>query len=286
MMRALRVTAAAVALALVPLTAAAEDGTFYSFVSDPGDFVGQGQSGSFTPDTSSFTSSQSNDGNHVTAFLFPFAGGFWMLDFAAPAGQPLVPGVYENATRWPFQAAGVPGLAVFGNGSGCNMLTGRFEVLEAVFGPAGYIERFHATFEQHCEGIEPALRGEIQIVNPPPPPVLTISLVPDVKGVAEKGGTATIRGTVTCSTATVVNLIGQVRQAVTRFALATGTLQTQVPCSSAPSAWSANAVPAGDVPFGSGYATVSLIGTAIDPNYPSAVTVEVSSPVRLSRSTR
>ena len=286
MMRTLRVAAVVVALALVPLTAAAEDGTFFSFVSDPGDFVGQGQSGSFTPDTSSFTSSQSNDGNHVSAFLFPFAGGFWMLDFAAPAGQPLAPGVYENATRWPFQASGVPGLAVFGNGNGCNMLTGRFEVLEAVFGPAGYVERFHATFEQHCEGFEPALRGEIQIVNPPPPPVLTISLVPDVKGVVEKGGTVTIRGTVTCSTATVVNLIGQVRQAVTRFALATGTLQTQVPCSSTPTAWSATAVPVGNVPFGAGYATVSLTGTAIDPNYPSAVTVEVSSPVRLSRSTR
>ena len=143
MTRTLRAVASAALLTLAfPLTTLAQDETFYSFVSDPGDFVGGGLSGSFTPATSSFATSQSNDGNHFSAFLFPFAGGFWMLDFAAPAGQPLVPGVYENATRWPFQAPGVPGLAVFGNGVGCNMLTGRFEVIEAVFGPAGMSSAF------------------------------------------------------------------------------------------------------------------------------------------------
>ena len=285
MTRTVRAVASAVVLAFAfPLTTQAQDDTFYSFVSDPGDFVGGGLSGSFTPETSSFATSQSNDGNHFSAFLFPFAGGFWMLDFAAPAGQPLTPGVYENATRWPFQALGVPGLAVFGNGVGCNMLNGRFEVLEAVFGPAGYVERFHATFEQHCEGIEPALRGEIKIANPPPPPVLTISLVPDTKGSLDRAGAATIRGVLTCSTPTTVSLVGLVRQTVTRFALATGGLQTQVPCSSTPVEWTAVAVPSGSVPFGAGYAAVTLTATGVDPNYPGAVTHEASGAVRLSRS--
>jgi hypothetical protein len=285
MKRTLQVIAIGAIMTVFPLTALAQE-TFYSFVSDPGDFVGNGQSGSFSPETSSFASSQSNDGNHFAAFLFPFAGGFWMLDFAAPAGQPLAPGVYENATRWPFQAASVPGLAVFGNGVGCNTLNGRFEVLEASFGPAGYVERFHATFEQHCEGIEPALRGEIKIVNPPPPPVLSISLVPDVRGTVDRSGTATIRGVVTCSTPTTISLGGQVRQTVTRFALASGNLQAQVPCSPTPTAWSATVVPAGSVPFGPGYASVTLTAIGFDPNYPGAVVQEASSAVKLSRSTR
>lgn len=218
--------------------------------------------------------------------MFPFDGGFWLVHFAAPSGQPLAPGVYENATRWPFQAPGVSGMDISGDGRGCNMLNGRFEVLEAVFGPAGYVERFHATFEQHCEGAEPALRGEIQIVNPPPPPVLTISVVLDVKGLVDRGGTATIRGTVSCSAATTVSLSGQLSQVVTRFALATGGVQAQLQCSPTPTAWSAIAVASGQVPFGAGYATGTLTAVGTDPNYPSAVIQQVSGAVRLSRSTR
>lgn len=45
-------------------------------------------------------------------------------------------------------------------------------------------------------------------------------------------------------------------------------------------------MPSGQVPFGSDYAAVALNGTATDPSYPSAVTVEVSDAVHLSRSTR
>ena len=30
---------------------------------------------------------------------------FWFLDFAAPAAAPLAPGIYEGATRFPFQAS-------------------------------------------------------------------------------------------------------------------------------------------------------------------------------------
>ena len=123
-------------------------------------------------------------------------------------------------------------------------------------------------------------------MNPPPPPVLTISLVLDVKGSADRAGTATIRGVLTCSTATTVSLAGLVRQAVTRFALASGGLQTQVACSQTPTEWAAAAVPVGDVPFGAGYATVTLTATGIDPNYPGAVTQEVSGAVRLTRSAR
>jgi hypothetical protein len=52
-----------------------------------------------------------------------------------------------------------------GEGSGCTSLTGRFQVLEADYSEAGRVERFHATFEQHCDGAVGALFGEVQIVS-------------------------------------------------------------------------------------------------------------------------
>ena len=48
-------------------------------------------------------------------------------------------------------------------GTGCNVATGRFLVAEAVYKPDNTIQRFHAKFEQHCDGWSPALRGEIWI---------------------------------------------------------------------------------------------------------------------------
>ena len=47
---------------------------------------------------------------------------------AAPFDAILTPGFYANATRWPFQATGVPGLSVTGNSRGSNTLTGNFTV--------------------------------------------------------------------------------------------------------------------------------------------------------------
>jgi hypothetical protein len=88
-----------------------------------------------------------------------------------------VPGVYEGAVRFPFQAAGQAGLSVYGDGRGCNTLTGRFEVLEATYGPTGDVISFAASFEQHCEGMAPALFGTILFnTNAPVPPHVTLTL--------------------------------------------------------------------------------------------------------------
>ncbi len=147
-------------------SAAAQEETFVSFVSEPGDYIGQGQQLMFTPGSATFESYNSFE-SQVLVRVFPFSGGFWILQFAAPTGQTLVPGIYEGAAR-SAQEPGQPGLDVGGDGRGCNTITGRFEVLEAAYGPGDYVRRFHASFEQHCEGADPALFGEIAIVNPPP----------------------------------------------------------------------------------------------------------------------
>ena len=131
--------------------------TLLDLASDPGDFVGGGQALTFTPLDGTFTSVSAPGYVSVT-----FQGSsYWFLTFAAPAGTPLLPGVYEGATRYPFQLPTAPGLSVYGGG--CNMLTGRFVVLEADIGPGGDVRKLAIDFEQHCEGAEPALLGSIRI---------------------------------------------------------------------------------------------------------------------------
>ena len=266
---------------VLPATAVAQEESSFSFTSQEGDYIGGGQSRSFTPDTASFQTSSSQENNHVGGHLFPFDGGVWFFEFAAPDGQPLVPGVYEGATRWPFQASSVPGLSISGDGRGCNTLTGRFEVLEAVYGPLGYVERFHATFEQHCEGAPPALFGEVRIVNPPPPPALTIDVVPDDRGTVDRFGTATLTGIAVCSKPATLSLHGVLRERLNRFALASGNFSGSFECSATAARWSIEVTPVGDVPFGPGMATVDLTASGFDENYGSFVRVERSGIVRL-----
>jgi len=50
-----------------------------------------------------------------------------------------------------FHGPGEPGLS-FDGSSGCNILKGSFTVLDISVGPNNYLERFHATFEQYCDG--------------------------------------------------------------------------------------------------------------------------------------
>ena len=160
--------AASPALAVPPPSA----GSFLYMTSQPGDYIGAGQEWSYIPPSMIFNGSHSivNGKEQVSLSETNFpSGGWWYQDFAAPVGQPLLVGTYEGATRYPFQASGVPGLSVSGNGRGCNTLTGRFVVHDAVYGANQSIQFFDASFEQHCEGSTPALFGEVRFGAPPNP---------------------------------------------------------------------------------------------------------------------
>jgi len=89
---------------------------------------------------------------------------WYSLDFAAPNGSTLVPGVYA-ATRFPFQAAEDAGLSITGIGRACNEVWGRFVVIDVAYDAGGAIERFAADFEQHCEGVATALVGSVRIAS-------------------------------------------------------------------------------------------------------------------------
>jgi len=140
-------------------------GNFVSFVSDAGDYIGQGWTLLHEAPTSTFTPPTPDPSRNRLTLRIVGSDGLstlnWGLDLAAPQGQQLVAGTYLNATRYPFQAPTVPGLNFSGDGRGCNMLSGQFTITEIVFGGDGSIQRLRATFEQHCEGAGPALRGTV-----------------------------------------------------------------------------------------------------------------------------
>jgi hypothetical protein len=169
--------------------------------SEPGDYVGQGQSYSYATPTDLFLAGTDVGGTGVRIReISPNFSNYWELDFSAADGQQLIPGTYSNAVRNVSQGQGQPGLNVSGFGGGCNRLSGSFTVLDATFGPDGYVQTFDATFEQHCEGNVPALRGEVRIANTsPPPPRATVQITVDSAGQLGAHGTATVHGTISCS---------------------------------------------------------------------------------------
>lgn len=149
-------------------------GTFLYMNSQPGDPIGGQIESLYTAADSAISASVSLDRRSFSAFVNQDNfRHWWHVELAAPVGQALGPGPYEGAFRWPFQPPESPGLSIFGDGRGCNTLTGRFDVTTVSFAPTGELIVFEADFEQHCEGGSAALFGRIRIENPPPPPDLT-----------------------------------------------------------------------------------------------------------------
>lgn len=143
--------------------ALAQTVTSLSMSSSPGDYIGLGQTYFLTPTTGTFNAQVNYDGGVSISYQGLTPGDFWNLDFSAPNNVPLTQGTYLNATRFPFQAAGVPGLAVYGDGRGCNADYGSFTVLQVVYGPNSTVTAFDATFTQYCESLTaPPLTGEIR----------------------------------------------------------------------------------------------------------------------------
>jgi hypothetical protein len=101
------------------------------------------------------------------------SGDYFTLTFAAAPGDTLAAGQYINAQRTPFRTAGHPGIDIYGSGRGCNTTSGTFKVIDV----APDLSRLWLTYEQHCEGGEPALFGEVRYNEPGIDPDLLV--VPD-----------------------------------------------------------------------------------------------------------
>lgn len=130
-------------------------GPFVLLASDPGDWVGQGNFQVFTGPTSPVTLLSS--GTKITVY----AGGYFG-EFVTMLGTvPLTAGYYGNLMRSPFHNPARGGLSWAGNGRGCNTLTGWFAIDRIVY-VATTMTEVEMRFEQHCDGLVPALRGAIR----------------------------------------------------------------------------------------------------------------------------
>ena len=170
--------------------------------SEPGDYIGQGSDFdiTYTPDTSALFFPQIRrtigpllEPAELLFVLGTVTGGsdntFALLFFGTDAlGIPIQPGFYPDAQRADFALPGHPGLDVSFQNRGCNTLTGSFTISDVAFSGAAAsatgssIDRFSATFEQHCEGAAPALLGSFSYrafpAPEPAPLVLLLSLLP------------------------------------------------------------------------------------------------------------
>ncbi len=255
-----------------------------TMVSDAGDYIGGGETYAHGTSAGDLFATYDAEDDAVSIRIETADGGWWSLDFAAAQGETLAVGTYDDATRYPFQDPDSPGLDVSGNGRGCNTLTGSFTVTEITFDAGGAIASFAADFEQHCEGVEPALRGHVQIVVGPPPPPLEIGLGLNSRGtVTNAGDRATVSGTVTCNVPTRVWIAGTLTQPAKRSASgAGGSFGTPVICSGTTS-WAAVVENFGTVPFAGGKAQLAAEASAYDPVGGHQVTDAASTTVKLSR---
>jgi hypothetical protein len=129
--------------------------TAFTLDSEVGDWVGQGQSLVYTPPGASVTANPYGSGVSMGATQ---DSRWWGARVTPPTGQTLSPGTYPT-TR--FSSTTTAGLDVDGDGRGCNTSTGTVTVHEVSF-VDGTVERFAASYEQHCEGGTTALYGELR----------------------------------------------------------------------------------------------------------------------------
>src|SRR5262249_42163835 len=88
--------------------------------SDPGAFIGDGGSYSYSTPGSEFQTSISGPGVQNEVDITVRSGSsFWFVDLAAPPGELLAPGTYTGAVRTTSRGPGQPGMDVSANGRGC-----------------------------------------------------------------------------------------------------------------------------------------------------------------------
>ncbi len=133
-----------------------------SYTSDPGDPIGQGVSASYTELDGSGVLSMGGNGSVYFEFQHATNPAIdWFVGLAAADDALLVPGTYTNVHRYPFQPAGQPGLTWRGMGTYCGSLTGSFTVHSLTRDYFYRPRRISVAVEQHCNGLPPALHGQL-----------------------------------------------------------------------------------------------------------------------------
>ena len=132
-------------------------GNFVYLQSDSGDYIGQGQTYTYTPANATLSIS-ANSGLLVVSVNGnkQWTGDFQTMNIISQ----LQPGYYPGLQRYPFNNPTLGGLSWYGDGRGCNTLKGWFAV-DSVTYVSGTLTAIDLRFEQHCEGGTTALHGAI-----------------------------------------------------------------------------------------------------------------------------
>lgn len=131
--------------------------------STSGDYIGLGQTYTFTSSTGTFNSSSYSQVDYFTLNYNSNIGyEWWAVNLASAPGVALQVGLFDNATRAPFRGTG-NGIDVYGAGRGCNQTAGKFEIFEIQRNSAGAIVQLAADFEQRCETTGAPLYGSVRI---------------------------------------------------------------------------------------------------------------------------
>jgi hypothetical protein len=144
--------------------AAATGSTSFAYTSAAGDYIGQGQSETFTP-SADVTVTVSGNQTHlsVDAHSADYSS-WWSVGLSAGSGHTLEPGTYPGAERDSFKTGRSPGLDASGDGRGCNEVYGSFTVNQIGFDASGALNLADVTFVQHCESsTSPAFKGTIHL---------------------------------------------------------------------------------------------------------------------------
>ncbi len=138
-------------------------GNYVYLVSDSGDSVGNGQTMTYTPANVQITADGRSGG--VSIGVVSGDNPMWSGSFSAMSSlDQLQPGYYGNLQRDPFRNPALGGIEWTGMGHSCNTIAGWFVVDKVVY-MADLLSAIDLRFEQHCEGGEPALRGQVHWTN-------------------------------------------------------------------------------------------------------------------------
>jgi hypothetical protein len=161
---AVLVATASIATALggpLATPAAADDqNTAWYMRSEPGDYVGRGQTWYYQPSTAII--SAEGDAREVVLSVDGINGRIWTARLAAPEGEELLAGSTYTAMRDP-SGPDIAAMDVHGAGRGCNHSLGEFTVDQATYDDAGAVARFAFHFEQRCDDDDAALLGSVAV---------------------------------------------------------------------------------------------------------------------------
>jgi hypothetical protein len=251
--------------------------------SEAGDYVGAGQQWSYDAPADVIYIGAERWGT-ARAIVRATNGDFWSLNFTAPGGARLSPGVYGDARRAADDVH--PGLDVSGMGRGCNDLTGSFTVLDVSYGPYGYLQRLHATFEQRCGVASAALRGEIDAAAPPAPAPIEVSVTVDANATVDRSdGKVRLHGTLSCSKPVqVASLAGELTQQQKK-GVASGVFNqiSVADCDTTPKPWEATTTPTSELRLAAGDVAAHIRGMAGDDFYTNYLGIAVATETSIDK---